>query len=68
MMYSKYCSVPEEEIDVCPNVGWVADFGDPQTVLDVHVQRQDHPAGQNVNWGQVNNPKINAAMEKAEGR
>ena len=21
-MYSKYCGVPKEEIDVCPSVGW----------------------------------------------
>ena len=35
VMYAKYCGVPAEEIDVCPNVGWVADFGDPQAVLDV---------------------------------
>ena len=35
VMYSKYCGAPAEEIDVCPSVGWVADFGDPQAVLDV---------------------------------
>ena len=32
-MYAKYCNVPKEEIDVCPSVGWIADFADPQTVL-----------------------------------
>ena len=42
VMYSKYCGVPAEEIDVCPNVGWVADFADGQAVLDVAVQRQEH--------------------------
>ena len=26
---------PKEEIDVCPNVGWIADFADPQTVLNI---------------------------------
>ncbi len=35
VMYSKYCGVVSEKIDVCPNVGWIADFGDPQAVLDV---------------------------------
>ena len=35
VMYAKYCGVPAEEIDVCPNVGWAADFGDPQAVLQV---------------------------------
>jgi len=66
VMYEKYCTVPAEEIDVCPNVGWVADFGDPQAVLDVtfsgnHIE----PAG-NANYGQVNVPQINKAMEAAE--
>ena len=41
-MYAKYCNVPKEEIDVCPSVGWIADFADPQTVLEHHVQRQIH--------------------------
>jgi peptide/nickel transport system substrate-binding protein len=66
VMYSKYCGVVSEKIDVCPNVGWIADFGDPQAVLDVPfngnliVQN-----GTNSNWGLVNHPKINAAMEAA---
>ena len=34
-MYAKYCSVPKEEITVCPSVGWIADFADPQTVLNI---------------------------------
>jgi peptide/nickel transport system substrate-binding protein len=65
VMYSKYCGVVSEKIDVCPNVGWIADFGDPQAVLDVPfngnliVQN-----GTNSNWGLVNHPKINAAMEE----
>lgn len=66
VMYSKYCGVVSEKIDVCPNVGWVPDFGDPQAVLDVPfngnliVQN-----GTNSNWGLVNHPKINDAMEAA---
>jgi peptide/nickel transport system substrate-binding protein len=66
VMYSKYCGVVSEKIDVCPNVGWIPDFGDPQAVLDVPfngnliVQN-----GTNSNWGLVNHPKINAAMEAA---
>jgi peptide/nickel transport system substrate-binding protein len=34
-MYAKFCNVPKEEIDVCPSVGWIADFADPQTVLNI---------------------------------
>ncbi len=66
VMYAKYCGVPAEEIDVCPNVGWVADFSDPQAVLDVPFNGKNIIPSGNNNWGQVNNPAINAAMEKAE--
>ena len=66
VMYEKFCTVPAEEIDVCPNVGWVADFGDPQAVLDVTFNgKHIEPAG-NSNYGQVNVPQINKAMEAAE--
>ncbi len=66
VMYSKYCGVPAEEIDVCPNVGWGADFPDGQAVLDVPFNGKNIIPSGNNNWGQVNNPTINAAMEKAE--
>jgi peptide/nickel transport system substrate-binding protein len=66
VMYAKYCGVPAEEIDVCPNVGWVADFGDPQAVLDVTFNGKNIIPSGNNNWGQVNDPTINAAMDKAE--
>jgi peptide/nickel transport system substrate-binding protein len=66
VMYSKYCGVVSEKIDVCPNVGWVPDFGDPQAVLDVPFNGNlIVKNGSNSNWGLVNHPKINAAMEAA---
>ncbi len=65
-MYAKYCTVPAQEIDVCPNAGWVRDFADPQTVLYVPFYGPAIEAQGNSNWSQVNDPKINAAMEKAE--
>jgi len=66
VMYEKYCGVPAEEIDVCPNVGWVADFGDPQAVLDVTFNGKHIEPSGNANYGQVNVPQINKAMEAAE--
>ncbi len=66
VMYSKYCGVVSEKIDVCPNVGWIADFGDPQAALDVPFNgKLIVQNGTNSNWGLVNHPKINAAMEAA---
>ncbi|HYM54117.1 MAG TPA: ABC transporter substrate-binding protein, partial [Solirubrobacteraceae bacterium] len=66
VMYSKYCGVPAEEIDVCPNGGWVADFGDGQAALDVPFNGKNIIPSGNNNWGQVNDPTINAAMDRAE--
>jgi peptide/nickel transport system substrate-binding protein len=67
VMYSKYCGVVSEKIDVCPNVGWLADFGDPQAVLSVPFDGEYIVTnGTNSNWGLVNVPKINKAMKTAE--
>jgi peptide/nickel transport system substrate-binding protein len=65
-MYAKYCSVPKEQIDVCPSVGWIADFGDPQTVLDITFNGKFINATGNVNWSQTNVPSLNAEMAAAE--
>jgi peptide/nickel transport system substrate-binding protein len=65
-MYAKYCNVPKEEISVCPSVGWIADFPDPQTVLNITFNGTTITPTGNVNWGQTNVPKINAAMAAAE--
>jgi peptide/nickel transport system substrate-binding protein len=65
VMYAKYCGVPKQEIDVCPSGGWVRDFADPLTVLYVPFYGPSIVSTNNSNWGQVNNPKINAAMKAA---
>jgi peptide/nickel transport system substrate-binding protein len=66
VMYEKYCGVPHEQIDVCPNVGWVADFGDPQAVLQPAFSGKAIASSGNPNWSQFNNPQVNKAMEAAE--
>ncbi|HEY0516591.1 MAG TPA: ABC transporter substrate-binding protein [Solirubrobacteraceae bacterium] len=65
-MYAKYCNVPKENIDVCPNVGWIADFADPQTILNITFNGKYIVQTGNVNQGQVNDPAINEAATKAE--
>ena len=65
-MYAKYCNVPKEEINVCPSVGWIADFGDAQTVLNIRFNGKFINETGNVNWGQTNVPKLNEAMTAAE--
>jgi peptide/nickel transport system substrate-binding protein len=53
VMYGKYCGVPKAEIDVCPNVGWIRDWSDPQTLLDPTFAGYNNVATNNSNWGQV---------------
>jgi peptide/nickel transport system substrate-binding protein len=65
VMYAKYCGVPKQNIDACPTVGWVRDFADPLTVLYVPFYGPAITPTNNSNWGQVNDPQINAAMQKA---
>jgi peptide/nickel transport system substrate-binding protein len=65
-MYAKYCNVPKEEITICPSVGWIADFADPQTVLNITFNGTTIVSTGNLNWGQTNVTKINAAMAAAE--
>lgn len=65
-MYTKFCGVPKNQPEVCPSVGWLPDFKDPVTLLYVTFSGKFIPQSGNVNWPQLNDPKINAAMEKAK--
>jgi peptide/nickel transport system substrate-binding protein len=65
VMYSKYCGVPKQEIDVCPTGGWVRDFADGLAVLFVPFYGPAIVPTNNANWGQVNDPQINKAMVAA---
>src|SRR5437588_733308 len=65
VMYSKYCGVPKQQIDACPTVGWVRDFADPLSVLYVPFYGPAITSTNNSNWSQLNDPQVNAAMQKA---
>jgi peptide/nickel transport system substrate-binding protein len=65
-MYTKYCNVPKSEPNVCPNVGWLPDFHEPQTILDPTFNGKNILPSNNSNWPLLNEPAINAAMDKAE--
>jgi peptide/nickel transport system substrate-binding protein len=65
-MFSKFCSVPTNEPQICPSVGWLKDFADPQTMVDpVFNGKNIVPTG-NVNWSNLNDPTLNSEMDKAE--
>ena len=52
-------------MNACPNVGWIRDFADPQTVLDVAFNGNYIFPENNPNWPQLNDPAINRAMARA---
>ncbi len=65
-MYTKFCNVPKAKVLVCPNVGWLKDYPDAQTMLDPTFNGKNIVPENNSNWPQLNDPTINAAMDKAE--
>jgi peptide/nickel transport system substrate-binding protein len=66
VMYTKYCNVPTAAVAVCPNVGWLKDFADAQTLLDPTFNGKNIIPANNSNWSQLDDPAINDAMDKAE--
>jgi peptide/nickel transport system substrate-binding protein len=65
IMYTRFCSVPEQQPPVCPNVGWIPDFRDPQAMLDVPFYGPTIDPENNSNWPQLNVPEVNKAIEQA---
>jgi peptide/nickel transport system substrate-binding protein len=66
VMYTKFCNVPAANVDICPNVSWILDFADGQTMLDPTFNGKNILPQNNSNWSQLDVPKINAAMGQAE--
>jgi peptide/nickel transport system substrate-binding protein len=64
-MYTKFCNVPKAEVEICPNVGWLKDFADPQTYLDPTFNGDNILPANNSNWSQLDDPQINKAMDEA---
>jgi peptide/nickel transport system substrate-binding protein len=64
-MYTKFCGVPANTPNVCPNVGWIKDFNDPQSILDVPFNGQSIVPSNNSNWPLLDDKSINDAMDKA---
>jgi peptide/nickel transport system substrate-binding protein len=65
-MYSKFCGVPKAKVAICPNLAWGKDFFDSQSIIDPLFNGKNIVPIGNTNWAQVDDPKLNAAMDKAE--
>jgi peptide/nickel transport system substrate-binding protein len=53
VMYQKYCGDPKAAIDACPNVGWIRDWADPQTLIDPAFAGYNIVDTNNSNWSMV---------------
>jgi peptide/nickel transport system substrate-binding protein len=65
-MFSKFCAVPSNEPEICPSVGWLKDFADPQTMIDPVFNGKNIVPNGNVNWSLLNDKTLNSQMDKAE--
>ncbi len=64
-LYTKFLSVPKQNVALGPNVGWFKDFADPQSMLDATFNGNNILQQGNVNWPELNVPAINNAMKAA---
>ncbi len=65
-VYTEWCQVPKKEVAICGSAGWFKDFTDPQSMLEVTFKGTNiAKGGGNNNLAQLNDPKIDAAMDKA---
>jgi peptide/nickel transport system substrate-binding protein len=65
-MYTKFCQVPKNEPDICPSVGWLKDFADPETLLDAVFNGKNILDQSNSNFSLLDDKALNAQMDKAE--
>jgi peptide/nickel transport system substrate-binding protein len=65
-MYTKFCQVPKNEPDICPSVGWLKDFADPETLLDPVFNGKNILDAGNSNFALLDDPAANKLMDKAE--
>jgi peptide/nickel transport system substrate-binding protein len=65
-MYTKFCNVPKARVAICPNVGWIKDFADAQTYLDLTFNGDNILEVGNSNWSQLDVPELNQEMNDAK--
>lgn len=67
-VYTEYCQVPPKKVHVCGGAGWFKDFQDPQSMLEPTFKGSNiSKEGGNNNLPQLDDPKIDAAMDTAAG-
>jgi peptide/nickel transport system substrate-binding protein len=65
-MYTKFCQVPKEQPDICPSVGWLKDFADPETLLNPVFNGKNILDQSNSNFSLLDDSNLNKMMDEAE--
>ena len=65
VMYTKFCNVPKNTPNVCPNVAWGKDFNDAQSLLDPTFNGDAIVPSNNSNWPLLNDKAVNKALNDA---
>jgi peptide/nickel transport system substrate-binding protein len=64
-MYTKFCNRSKADVSICPNVGWLKDFADPQTFLDPTFNGDNILETGNSNWSELDDEELNQMMDEA---
>jgi peptide/nickel transport system substrate-binding protein len=65
-LLSKFCLVPKADVAICPTLGWGTDFLDTQSMIDPLFNGKNIVPSGNTNTAQVDDPAINAKIDKAK--
>lgn len=64
-VYTEWCQVPAKKVNMCAGAGWFKDFADPQSMLEPVFKGSLITETGNINYSQLKDPKVDAAMDKA---
>jgi peptide/nickel transport system substrate-binding protein len=65
-VYTEWCQQPAKKVAVCGTGGWFKDFNDPQSMLEPTFKGSAiNKVGGNNNLAQLDDPKIDKAMDDA---
>jgi peptide/nickel transport system substrate-binding protein len=65
-LFTKYCTVPRAQVNLCVGFGWIRDFPDGQAILDTPFNGKAIVPVGNSNASQLNVPAINQAISRGE--
>lgn len=64
-VYTEWCQVPAKNVGMCAGAGWFKDFADPQSMLEPVFKGELISETGNINYSELNDPKIDKAMDEA---